>query len=316
VLTPADDEALFAALRERVGRDWSRTRTGIEVRPVALSDPRSELGRELVVSLAGAFPAALERHLLARPARSTVDSLLETLDGEPLLVVESRGAGAVAALATLPAPGWAPGWATQPTLLAPALRALARGRGPRAGAVRAALKEGVLRITGVPGDWPARIWARRSAALDSSWAPLDLPAAAEGEDPRSVRIGRLPPALPGKLPATRATQQPGGAGSPAPEAPWTLALAASPGTRADRLALVSLAPEPDEESRLPARRVDRGALSTGPGTPGGPGVPGGGGDRGSHPAGPPALLLGLACLVLAACLGWGRPQTHPNGASR
>ena len=276
VLRPDDGAALFRALRDEVAGDWAREERGLAVRVAApaVSGPARELQ---AVFAAGELPP-VDRLLHARPARSTVDVLLETADGEPVLVLESRGAGAVAAAATLPAAGWAPAWSRRAASLAPLLRALARGGPGAANAPRAAVEDGRLVLERVPADWPPRVWAR----LAGTAVALDVPATAAGRDPLTVRAGALPQ---------------GALGAPAPAA---LELAEGAAAGGPPLARVALAAPADEETAFPPRRVDRGGPEAA--SPAPPPA------RRGHPAGPAVLACGLACLAAAALRGWDRPS--------
>ena len=273
VLAPADEQALFEALRAQVTGDWSTAGASLHVR--ALSRPGAGVARELAELFAEREPPPIERVLRARPSHPAAEVVLETADGETVLVVDARRAGTVAGLATLPLGGWAAGWADAPEPLGPLMRSLARGRAAGQGlrAPVATQEDEALVLTGVPRAWPARVWVRAAA---QARLPLDLPPAAGGLDPRTVRRGP-------------------GAALSGP----SLEVYGGPGAEAALLAVLPLAGGADAESLRPSPRVDRGALPAS--------ARGGASESAGRGAGLVLLVLGLAALALGAVLGWDRP---------
>ena len=284
---------LAAIFREEVelGRVTPRGAHAVLARDPAGLAPGG-LGAELAAALGSMPLAALERVLSARAAPGA-EVVLDAPAIGPVLAVRRHGRGRVAAFASAPVLGFGGAWTARPELLAPVVRAL--GRGPSQRGLELGLapgRGGLARLAGVPPDWPAALHvpagANRSEAI--VFAP---PPEVPGADPRTFRDGRAPARRARPLATFHAGAPRDGTardGTGGVEPGELLASLPWPGAGSEFTPQV-LGPLPAPGSG--------GAADPGPG--------------GGHPLAPWLVGVGLACVALAATLGWDAlPRAAPG----
>ena len=289
--------------REISGARW-REAEALPVVPVAAP---AELAREALGSaLDPAEPLPPLARLVKDRARPGAAVVWTSEDGEPVLALARAGLGRTALFASLPDSDWAPAWTGrfglgEPARFGPLLRWLARAtRRPPQAALRVTLRDGRLRLEGVPPEAPARLAGRlvdplASAAEEGALSALPVlldPPARFGAGALGRREAPLPAAL-GAAPAgsVRALllERTAGFGAGAEGEEGELLWAGI-------LALDLPAELGPSRARLSARAfaAPPGGVLTGPGGPAGGALPR------PHPAAPAVLGAALALCFAGA----------------
>jgi hypothetical protein len=233
-----------------------------------------------------AWPS-LERIARAR-ARDGAEIVATADHGEPVAAIARRGLGLVVSLAFVPASDGAPAWRARGDLLAPIVRAIARGHrdpGESGSRMEPSLREegDEIVLDGIGLDFPARAEAR----VAGTGAVLVFEAGRNGRDPARERSASR--ASLDELDTTR------GIGDRDADERESGVLRVEFDIRGEPLVLALPRPRAEEFSRAPGAFVPPPAGATLEGSAGS--------RRAAHPFAPFALVAALVMLSLAAFLG-------------
>ena len=203
-LIEAGDLSSLAGLLQRAVNQ-RRVRTDPEQIAVA-GTPADPLFRDVLAAQQTGGPELLASPTCARAEWGAgSDALWVTQpEGEPLLAVKRHGQGWVAALATTPAPAWAPDLVDAPGALTPLLMALASAGVDRSTEVNLGHESGQLVLEQVPLVWPdpltCEFWPPLGGAIQwvsepTASSALRVGVGGSALDPRRRRTGPVPDEL-------------------------------------------------------------------------------------------------------------------------
>lgn len=194
LLDSSSSSYLQLLFRRELNRERVRAGEGLRILPArAPTGIGAEILSAMKPDLAQDWPT-IRSYVRAKTAPGA-EGLWASETGEPLLAVQRVGLGLTAASAFSLDPEWpddrSPAFGD---LLAPLVRALARGRPGQRPSVRVEGDELVLEglPEGSPAELEARVFGSHADELDLPTAVISLAPPIEGGDPRRVRRGRWP----------------------------------------------------------------------------------------------------------------------------
>jgi len=197
----------LSSLADLLQREVNQRRVRIDPEQIAIAGtPKDPLFRDVLAAqqIGGVELLAVPTCAQAEWGAESEPLWVTQPEGEPLLAVKRHGQGWVGALATTPAPGWAPDLLNAPGALTPLLMALAKGGVDRSAEVRLGNENGELVLEHVPLAWPepltCEFWPPLGEAIQwvsksTASSLLRVGVGGSSLDPRRRRTGPVPEEL-------------------------------------------------------------------------------------------------------------------------